>query len=84
MQLQRRILDAFDKHCSHPLLPMRIPELLRRVGLEFSDGPHVIPITNTVWDEVGFAKGGSANIVKYVTEQGLIEKNDVGRLSNQH
>lgn len=76
VQLQRRILDAFDKHCDHPLLPMRIPELMRSVGLKFVEGPHVIPITNTVWDDVGFAKGGSANIVKYVTEQGLIEKKD--------
>ncbi|CAJ1387577.1 unnamed protein product [Effrenium voratum] len=79
VELQRRILDAYDKHCSHPLLPMRIPELLGRVGLEFADGPHVIPITNIAWDEVGFAKGASANIVKYVTEQSLIEKNDTER-----
>lgn len=79
VQLQRRILDEFDKHCSHPLLPMRIPELLRTVGLEFAHDPIVIPITNTIWDDVGFAKGGSANIVKYVTEQGLVEKDDAER-----
>mmetsp|Transcript_4058 Transcript_4058/g.9952 ORF Transcript_4058/g.9952 Transcript_4058/m.9952 type:complete len:276 (+) Transcript_4058:62-889(+) len=76
VHLQRRILDAFDKHCSHPLVPMRIPELLRTVGLEFAKGPHVIPLTNVVWDDVGFAKGAAANVTKYVTEQGLIEKSD--------
>ncbi|CAJ1356406.1 unnamed protein product [Effrenium voratum] len=79
LELQRRILDEFDKHCSHPLLPMRIPELLGRVGLEFADGPHVIPITNTAWDGVGIAKSAAGSIVKYVTEQGLIEKNDTER-----
>ena len=72
VELQRRILDAYDKHCSHPLLPMRIPELLGRVGLEFADGPHVIPITNIAWDEVGFAKGASATWQFPAAPSGLV------------
>eukprot|EP00931_Biecheleriopsis_adriatica_P084961 TRINITY_DN59088_c0_g1_i1.p1 TRINITY_DN59088_c0_g1~~TRINITY_DN59088_c0_g1_i1.p1 ORF type:complete len:215 (-),score=22.72 TRINITY_DN59088_c0_g1_i1:33-644(-) len=79
LQLQHRILVEFDKHCTHPLLPMRIPELLRSVGLQFAGGPHAIPITNIVWDDAGFGKGAAANIVKYVTDQGLIEDKDAKR-----
>ena len=79
MQLQRRILDEFDKHCPHPLLPMRIPHLLRAAGLDCSAAPEVIAITNTEWDEAGFGKGAASNAVKYVTEQGLVDAEDTQR-----
>lgn len=78
IQRQRRILDEFDKHCAHPLLPMRIPQMLRAAGLQFAARQqHVIPITNVAWDDQGFGKGAASNITKYVTEQGLIDKQEV-------
>merc|ERR1712129_351450 len=49
----------------------------RAVGLEFVAGPHVIPIRNTDWDDLGFGKGAAKNIAEYVTREKLVEKHEV-------
>ena len=52
---------------------MRIRQLMRASGFEFTTGPDVIAITNTEWDDLGFGKGAATNAVKYVIEHGLVE-----------
>ena len=79
VKLQRRILDEWDNHCAHPLLPMRIPQLLRDAGLQVTQEPRVIPITNTEFDDKGFGKGAATMAADYVVAQGLVEEHEAQR-----
>ena len=78
VELQRRVLTEFDKHCLHPLLPMRLPGLIAAAGFTYT-GTHAIPIINTEWTDDNWGTGAVARVAEYVQGHGLLPAAEVQR-----
>lgn len=71
----RRILDAFENHCSNPRLPRTLASCLRASGFEV-DAQSVYVLLNTAYDPNTYTYGLLDFIASYVVEAGHVPEEE--------